>query len=390
MSTSNQPQGAYHKEPFSIQLKPVGGGAGEIWTVRLESEVLTLLRPGDTDVLQVHREEAARYVRFSYDLLRGRVVSFVVIEGLKSYSFHCTQGQMMKLLFWMPRVSRMEEARRIRYSGTGVALFGVLHVLLPQSLFWAWGILLLTVGVITVTLPRRQMYFFTGALLVLVGLWDLLAGTPAEFRAWAVPPRDRVVPVIVGSALVLWGVQQLSMLGPNQRLRAVRALRDKRVSFFPEESRVVRWIGCANVCAAVASGLYAAGTVTAAAVFPGGAGLSAVLDAANPRLYDLAAFGALCLLTALSAAVLFLRKRPAYTEAKVSAQMLIVALVFSMWGTIFSLWNGAPRAILGGVICSNLALFTKPYVWATLLVCVPVFNRWYARVVDRELEQQRG
>jgi hypothetical protein len=83
---------------FYLQFRPVGGEEDRVWTVRLEAELLTLLDGEDKPVLKLHREEAARYLRFSYDIVRARIVTLVVIEGLKGYSFHCTKVELSKLL----------------------------------------------------------------------------------------------------------------------------------------------------------------------------------------------------------------------------------------------------------------------------------------------------
>ncbi len=353
-----------------------------MWTVRLEAELLTLLDGEDKPVLKLHREEAARYLRFSYDVVRARIVTLVVIEGLKGYSFHCTKVELSKLLSWLPQKSPETIAKEGRYSGLVLALFGTLYLLLPGHLFWGLGVCFLVAGAVGLLLPKRGLYALNGALMILVGLWELLPRNLPGLHSLIATPEERVVPFVVGCVLILWGIQQLTMLGSSQKLRAARAVRDRHASFLPGQSALVRRVGRWNL---IASGLFAAYALSALALASAGSATGLLSFA----LSDAAIYGVLALLAAVSAASFLVRRRPAYLEAKASAQFLIAVAVLSLWGFALSFHPSAPASFLGALLSGEAEVFKRPYVWASLIPPVLLFNRWFARAVDRELEEQR-
>ena len=357
-----------------LELEPVSGDGP--WTVRLGPDLMTLAGPEGDAVLTLHQTEAARYMRFANDVFRGRTLSFVVVARLKKHRFRCTKEQLAALLAWLPRKGPEETAREIRYSGIGVALFGVLHLLMPQHLFWGCGVSLFAAGGVGIAAPRREIYLLNGVLMTVVGLWDLYPWRPAE---------NHLLSVVVGSILILWGIQQISMLEANRQLRAAREIRDRHAAFRPGKSGVTHWAGLANVVAALVFGVYAI-AVLASVPFRMTAG---AMSGFAPVLPDLGVFAVLAVLTGLSAVVLLLREKATYLEAKVSAQLLVTATVLSFWGVAFSFDAGAPFSFFGGIFAADLYSFTRPYVWISLIVCVVGFNRWFARVMDRELEAQR-
>lgn len=378
------------REGTVLEVRSLTARGNVTWTIHLESDILSLAGPGDRSVLKLHREEAARYMRFAYDILRGRTISFIIIEGLKRYSFKCSKEQASQLFAWLPSGTPAQMAREIRFSGIGLALFGILHLILADGLFWGWGIGLLAVGALGVAWPRRWMFLLNGILMLVVGLLDVILSGLGPRVVFA---QDRLVPVAVGSALIFWGIQQISMLGANQRLRAARAIRDERVSLLPAKSRVVRRIVLCNTVAAVVFGLYTVGLLIAVQL-PGFSSRSAEsVTGPNSALPDIAIFGVLTILTALSASLFSLQKRPPYFAVKVSAQMLITIFVFLCWGIALNFDLSAPLSFLGNIFFNNLGLVARPYVWIYLLVCVLVcvlvFNRWFTRAVDKELEEQR-
>jgi len=357
-----------------LELEPVGRDG--TWRVRLESELMTVLDPDGSAVLMVHRVEAARYLRFATDVFRGRTMSFVVVPRLRQYTFRCSRAQLAAFLAWLPHREPEETAREIRYAGVGVALLGVLHLLLPQHLFWGCGASLFAAGALGIAVPRREIYVLNGVLLTVVGLWDLYPWRPAE---------NLLLPVVVGSILVLWGIHQFSMLEANRQLRAAREIRDRESEFRPGQSGVTRWVGLANVVAAIVFGVYA---VAVLASVPFRTTASAMSGYA-PVLADLGVFAVLAVLAALSAAALLLRRQATHLEAKVSAQLLVTAVVLSLWGLALGFDEGAPGASFGRIFAADLYAFTRPYVWISLILCVVGFNRWFTRVMDRELEVER-
>jgi hypothetical protein len=383
MNAVQAPGRPYAAAPFFIQFRPADGKGRDIWTVKLDADILTLLKPGDKAVLHLHRDEAARYLKFSYDLVRGRILTFHVIEGLKSYSFPCTKVQMLKLVSWMPHKEHSEIESEVRVSGVGVLLFGILHVLLSANVWVGWGLALLALGVSGVCAPKRGMYGTNGALMLVAGLGDLIASSFMRV------PREggffdpALIPVAVGILLIVWGIHQLSMLGPNQLLRAARAIRDRQAALFPVESRVVRRIALFDFVAGVIFGAYAI-----ALLGVGGRFRLEVLMTPHEWTPDLAAFGALSLVCLASAITLVLRRRPAYFEAKVTAQMLLGVIVVSLWGLGVSAVTGRAVAAFGDAFSLDNVAYA-PVAWVLLILWVSVFNRWYSHAVDRELEEQR-
>lgn len=352
-----------------LDFRPLTGDTSAIWQARLDAELLTLSNPSGASALTVHRDEAARYLKFIPDVMRGRTVSFSLGEGLKSYSFRCTRDQQSEILAWLPQKPPELAAKEIRYSGLGVALFGTLHLLLPERLFWGWGVWLVLIGLYGAAFPRPVLYLVNGLIMFFVGLWDVVP--------W-IPFQNDLVAVAVGTALILWGIQQVAMLSPNQQLRAARAFRDRQAQLKPSESPLVRIVGWCNVGGAVLCGAYA----LAVALIATGRGFQNVAP-------DLGAFTVFAVLMGLSAAVFLGPRHAGYVEAKVSAQFLVSAAIFTLWGLIFAFDFSAPAAVIGGIFSGDLRSFTRPYVWISLIVSVLLLNRWLTHRTDRELEERR-
>jgi len=378
-----------HRTLLRLDLPSLNSPSGEKWTLRLESDILTLIRPGNRAVLKLHRDEVARYLRFTRDLLRGRIVTFVLIQGAKKYSFRCTREEQKVLLRWLPEITPSYLTRQAQLACIGVALFGMLHFLISRGLFWICGTWLIFAALLGFMLPTRKTFLVNGVVLIMAGLWDLSTGSPVDFRPWSVPPEDRVIPVLIGSLVLMWGIQQISMLGPNQLLRVVRAARDERVSFLPQESGTVRRIGRLNIVATLIFAVYVGAMLLGISQNAGkyaGAGRPPSIE---PLVRDCIIFGVLTLLTIFSAIRFLIRKPPAYGEAKVSGQLLVSVAVLSLWSFISNVNLAQPSTLLNGAVTANPLVFTRSYVWGSLILCVLGFNRWFTHAVDRELEEQR-
>jgi len=398
------------EENERISLKPLQGTSGDLWAISFSKEIMTLHAPDDSPVVGFYAEEAARYIRFDYDLLRGRKITIDVIPGLKSFSFSYSPQLVTKLQSWLPHKSPEQIAREIHFSGIGVGLFGVLHLVLPQSLFWGWGLLLLLTGLLGVVWPKRKMYLINSLSMLFVGIADLVSASPKSLDYQSTMPAARLAPAIVGGILILWFAHQLWMLSPNQQLRIARAIRDKRTSFLPSHSATVSRIIRYTILAAIASGFYAICVLAiafyrAGALPESGAGMS--------MLPDIAFFSGIMVLAGASAALMLSRrKQPDYFEAKVTGQMLIAVLVLSFWSLVLNFNFSDPLSLFGRIFESNILIFerpyawaslslfggtvekdiamsARPYVWVSLIFGVLVFNHWFIKTVDRELEEQR-
>lgn len=388
MTDAPQRRSTLRSAPTFIQFPSLDTPNRERWTVSLDSELFTLLDADNRRVLQLHREEAARYMRFAADLLRGMTFSLIVVEGLKRYRFGCTREQAAKLLAWLPHLSQEEVERNVRRSGLVIALLGAFHVLLPAILLWVWGPLLLAAGIFATLRPQPRTYAVNATLLFLVGLWDLLTGSPGDIRPWTATPEHRWLAVMAGSMFLMWAVQQAKMLGANEQLRTARKIRDQRASFLPETSRLVRNIGLACFAAAVPCAAFAAALIATSSARASSAGTAAI-PGLPPIFHDPVVFGVAALLGIPAGLLLLLRKAPAYLEAKVAAQAVLALAVFSAWGLVFNGRALIPFSGFPGLFGANLARFTEPWVWVSLVGVVLLFNRWFAKKLDRELEEQR-
>jgi len=112
------------------------------------------------------------------------------------------------------------------------------------------------------------------------------------------------------------------------------------------------------------------------------------LLAASEWSPDLAVFTGLSLVSFVASGLLYLRSRPAYFEAKVSAQMLLAIIILALWGFAASYMAERPLTAFGNTFSMDRAAYA-PVAWVLLILWVSVFNRWYGHAVDRELEEQR-
>jgi hypothetical protein len=368
--------------PEARFLNLIDTATQKAWHVRLEADILTLIEPNKGPILKLHRDETARYLRITWDPWRGRRLTFMIIEGVRVYSFSCANAEIMQLLAWLPQGASghlpRETAKEIRYSGLSVALLGVLHLVVPELFFWGCGIGLLMIGVLAVANPRRSNYGINGIGLMGVGFYDV-AALPKALLPGMNQAQNNLTLVLVGTVLVLWGVFQLLRLGPDQRLRVARALRDEQAAFLPAHSQLVRWVGWWNLGGAAFLLTYVAGLLIVA-------NNNQSMKNIEP---DLAVLCVLIVLTLFSGLIFLLRKRAAYFEAKVSAQALIAMAIFFFGGTTVLFRAGDPFSIFGALFSAHVELIASPYIWCALVLSVFFFNRWFARAVDRELEEQR-
>jgi hypothetical protein len=105
---------------------------------------------------------------------------------------------------------------------------------------------------------------------------------------------------------------------------------------------------------------------------------------------DLSVFVVVIALTASSGTFFVLRDKAYYLEAKMSAQMLIVIALFFFGAQILHYRPGDPLSAVGPVLSESADAFKSPHLWVALMVAVSFFNRWFTKVVDKELEQGRA
>jgi ActR/RegA family two-component response regulator len=393
-----------------IELEPLHPRGTAPWSISLGEDTLILLNDNGAPVIEMFREEAARYMHFDRALFRGMTIGIGVIPGLKAYSFVCAKEPLAALLAWLPHKAPEEIRKEIRFSGIAVGLLGVLQLLLPDGPFWGWGILLLLTGILGIAIPSRRVYFLNIPVMLLVGLVDFIAPSAAGTPLLAGWPAARLGPVLVGGILFLWTAHQISLLGVNHHLRSVRAIRDKQAAFLPAHSAIVQWAGHAIRWVSLVCAVYTAAVIAAIFLFQNGGGKPGSLTSMLP---DLAIFGVLTTLLMAIATLISFRKRPAYVEAQVAVQLMIAVLVLAFWSVQLNFDPHNPAAFFGhvfapgllvydrpyawgsmsffgGLLSKELAVYARPYVWITLVVCILLFNHVFIRKVDNELEEQRG
>lgn len=387
MSVAESSAGALHKAPFYIELHPLGGSKTAKWWICLEDDILTLKNEGDASVLQLHRSEAARYVRVQLDVIRGRILTFAAGAGLKKYAFRIGKDHLLTLLTWFPHKSPAERVKEVRISSGSVCLFGVVHLLLAPYLDWEWGALLLLAGGWGLLLPTRECYAANGMALVAAGLWSLFPWSTPGLDPRAIPWDERLIPLIAGSLLITWGIQQFAMLSPNQALRAARAIRDRKAAFTPGNSHIVRNTGVAAVTASALLGIYA--LVATVAWFLRTTPVPP--DQVDPLVTDAVAMGGMSAVAACAGLMLLFRRTAVYREAKATGLFVLICAALALWAAIFTATEFIASGYTGfeGVIGRQLGRFAQPYVWGSLIPCAVLYSRWFTRAVDRELEEFR-
>lgn len=367
-------------ESLLVHLRPVKGDP-EPWMVKLESDHLVLLGPDESLALVLNREEAARYLRIGFELLHGRTVTFTAGVGLKAYRFYCGRPQLHEFLAWLPQKPLREIEKNVRLSGGAMVVAAIALLILGANVSPAWALVLFAVGVLGIYRPHRAMYAFNSGVLATIAFIQLLLRpfVGVDVHADAAGPW---MATIVGTVFLGWAIQQIAMLSPNQLLRIARTARD-RVAEHGEDSPsvLVRWVGRCCLMTSLALGCYGVGL--AVTLFRGW------VDA-DGALTDLSVMGVVAALTAFAGSVLLWRTRPAYGEAKVTGQMLIVVWGLFLWGLAFQADITEPLSFFAGVLSQGVYLLERPYVWAPLIATVAGFNVWFSRAVDRELEEQRG
>ncbi len=362
-------------EAISVPLRPIHGKRGAPWSADMDGDVLSLLAPDGRLVMMLPREEAAGHLSFEWDLLRGRTVSFSLVEGLKKYRFKCSAGQLRKLAAWLPSKSREEMDKETRYYGIALVVFGVGQLLFREQFHWGWGLAFVVMGLACLASPRQVMYMGNGLLLLTAGLAFLFLAQPAVSS----PEFVQALVTGLGSLFLLWGIQQFSLLGVNHRLRAARAHRYSQTDDGEERppSRVVRIVG------------YALAIVSLLCVLQvGGLFAQIWLAERTPALQEWILCGTLAGLSLGMTAALLLRRNATYIEAKVAGQFAAVFAVIRFAGTAVHPLDGTRLPFDPSVLSDGVFFLSSPRVWVPLVLLVLAFNWWFGRAVTRELRER--
>lgn len=363
----------------ALVLHPVHGDEKDAFTVSLEQDVMSLISPDERLVLMLPREEAARHIRFNYDLVHGRTVSFVIVEGLKAHTFKCPLLELEQLLNWLPQKPREEQEREIRRYGVALVLLGAALLLFPQYFFWAWGLVFIFLGLAGIWWTRDAFYGVNAAAMFVVSLVLLFPPLPLGLRPGANTETARLLATGLGSLLIIWSVQQASLLGPIHRLRLARAHRDARASD--------RQTAPSQAVQAIAWTVGALGLFFLAHL--GWLGLQARAGGGTGLVDDWVLYGVVSATLLFLAGYMRVRRYRSYAEAKLAAQFALMLAVFYVAG-LATILAADSRALGPHVLRAGFLAWSQVYVWAPLVVLVVVFNRWLAARVEREIEENRG
>jgi hypothetical protein len=364
-----------------VDLTPLTGDPG--WCAELSPDVMTLLGPKGNSVMTVPREDVAAHVRFARDLRHGRTVTFTVMEGMRPYVFQCDHANLTKLLQWLPQRSPSDVRKEVRQHGVALLLVGILFLLRPADFYWLWGAAFVGLGVVGVAWAKRNIYLVNALFMFIFGIDQII---PRDLAGGA-----NVLPPIAAAVLLCWAVQQFTMLGYNAQIRTARTTGGA----LPLEgtSPLVKLVGRWTLYSSALLWLYTVGTLFARRT-PETAEATTDVALKLSAWADVGALMALAIFATSAGLVLARRARPTYLDAKVVAQVLIVAYVLLLWALILSFNPTNLASIFSPLFSSEGVLVGRPYVWLfawlSLLPAVLFFNRWFSKTMDRELEELAG
>ena len=349
----------------SVRLHPLRGDKAQVWTVQLEEDILTLLSPEGRIVMMLPREEAVRSLRFEWDVLHGRVVSFVLMEGLRAYRLSPERGGARRIAGWLPQRSAEETDREARLHAAGLILAGALQLFFPELFLKSVGLAFILLGLAEIFLIHRLLFALNAVLLFTTGIGFLLGLSSPT-------PWQSLLPAGLGAILVLWSVQQCTLLGLNHHVRgAIQRALDGDTPL-PGPSRTIRRI-------ALALGLMAA--LCAAQVVV----LCRLDYYPAPALWVMLA--TLTFVNAALAFQLYFPRHLAFAQAKVAGQFAILLAILFTAGLLRVL--AEPTAMADpGLLPAGLLTLGTPYPWLPLITLVLLFNWWYPRAIRRELEER--
>ncbi|MBI1318082.1 MAG: hypothetical protein GC168_03900 [Candidatus Hydrogenedens sp.] len=336
-------------------LTPVQGGAA--WEARLEEAVLTLHADDGRIVMMLPREEAAAHLRFALRLPQGRTLSFIVIEGLRSYTFRVSAATQAALLAWLPLRGDAFMAHELRGHGAAMTAAGfALHafgLMIPGGLLQA-------LGVLNLYAPRRAFYLLNSVVLSLLGLACLYLSV-YPLPSIALPQAATAF----GSVLLLWGIHQASIMGPQHRLEQTRRT-STAAPLLHADSMIPR--------------------VMAALCLLPALGFAVIAYQQRGSLGALVLYGTLLAASVVIAATILARGRYSYRELHVGGQWIVVLLYFQIYGIVWSYWIEPEYAY--AVPPAILLAFPRVMVWAPLIAVVLIFNLAFRRVIARAVASE--
>lgn len=342
----------------SMPLTPLAGGPPA--TLHLDNDILSLRSDDDNLLLMLPREDAALHVRFEWRLPHGRTLTFVIVEGLRSYTYRANAAVVRALLDWLPLRPREALAGELRWLGVGAVALGTAMLLFPHAQSWPYaGVLVILAGCVSTLRSARNQYALNAALFLLLGL-GLLFAPP-----FLLPEAAAYWPTGFGAALLLWGIQQASLLNPQHLLDRSQALRKAPRRILREGSRV-------HIVMA---------TITLGCALP----FAALAWQHRDSLTMVLSFSAMMFASLGIAVGLLLRGRHSYQELQLGGQWALVCLYFLTYGLVWHavLFATDPTPYPLGPVYN----FHLPAVSLPLIVVVVAYNLVLKRVIGVRLER---
>lgn len=175
---------------ISMPLAPLAGGPPA--TLHLNNDILSLRSEEDNVLLMLPREDAALHVRFEWRLPHGRTLTFVIVEGLRAYTYRASAATVRVLLDWLPLRPKEALADELRWHGAGAVALGTLMLLFPHALTWPYaGVLVILAGCVSTLRSERNQFAVNAGLFLLLGLALLFA--PPSCCNWLRPTGPRAL-----------------------------------------------------------------------------------------------------------------------------------------------------------------------------------------------------
>jgi hypothetical protein len=368
-----------------LTLRPLHGGKRDSWFVHLDESILTLFAPDGRIVKMFPKDDAARHIRFDWDLRFGRAVTFMEDESFRARRFRCSRSDLGLLINWLPQRTPYEMEREVRHHGVVMVLIGVIQLLFQAYFSRGWGLAFVVEGLLVVLWSRRFMYVLNALLLIVAGSLLLFGAPPHHIVPAPLPGYNgqydlwRIATTSLGGFMLLWSIHQSLLLSANHRLRLAKKRRSELAGEEDddesESSRAVRLVLWAVGALAVFLTAHVAGLV-----------LQSVMGENAPKPEDWVLVLTLDAVAVGAAMVLYWRPSNAYLEARVAGQYTVVLAVLYLAG-VFSVSLEETLPFPSEILWAGLSTLSWSYVWAPIIGGVAAFNWWFSRAVEDEMDR---
>ncbi len=217
----------------------------------------------------------------------------------------------------------------------------------------------------------NALVMFPGGIYLLVS-----SASSTGFLAGEEHEAARVLNIGLGSLLLVWAVQQLSLIGPNRLLQVPRRRRVLDDEETLEPSPLVRKVG------------WAMGALSLLFVFQlGGLVAQYRLGEGQPTAFDWVLCLTLAAVTVGAAVSLLVRRNVSYLEAKVTGQLGIVLAMLRLVGSLARPLDGTRLPFDVDILWVGLFALGELYFWVPLIIFILLFNWWFSRAAQRELKE---